>query len=116
MPLHRRPLLLALLLAPAAGARAAPAAAELVMFERADCPICARWNREVGPVYPKTTEARAAPLRRVRLGEDSGIALTEPVRYTPTFVLAKDGREVGRITGYIDDAMFWGLLDRMLTS
>lgn len=89
-------------------------AAELVMFERADCPVCLRWDREVAPIYPKTPESHTATLRRVTLGTGTGIALAEPVRYTPTFVLVDDGHEVGRITGYLDDAMFWGLLDGLL--
>ena len=110
----RRAALLGSLLAPIRAARAD--ATELVMFERSDCPVCARWNREVAPIYPKTPEAKAAPLRRVTIGDDGGIALAEPVRYTPTFVLAKNGREAGRITGYMNDDMFWGLLDRMLAS
>ena len=90
-------------------------AAELLMFERADCPVCMRWDREVAAIYPKTPEATAAPLRRVTLGAETGVRLAAPVRYTPTFVLVAGGREVDRITGYTDDAMFWGLLDRLLT-
>jgi hypothetical protein len=97
-----------------AGGAATARAAELVMFERDDCPICLRWNREIAPVYPKTAEARQAPLRRVSIGADAGVALREPVRYTPTFVLAEDGQERGRITGYHNDESFWGLLDMML--
>src|SRR4051794_390258 len=90
-------------------------AAELVMFERDGCVWCARWNRDVGPVYGKTAEARVLPLRRIdidRQGE-SGIALATPVRYTPTFVVVDHGHEVGRITGYINDESFWGLLDTL---
>jgi hypothetical protein len=26
----------------------------------------------------------------------------------------KDRKEIGRITGYMNDATFWGLLDKML--
>jgi hypothetical protein len=89
-------------------------AGELVMFERADCPICLRWNLEIAAIYPKTPESATAPLRRVTLGTDAGVALTGPVRYTPTFVLVADGRELGRIVGYQDDATFWGLLDVLL--
>ena len=89
-------------------------AAELILFERADCPICLRWDREVAPIYPKTDEAARAPLRRVTLGSDPGVILREPVRYTPTFVLAVDGAERGRVTGYRDAATFWGLLNTML--
>ena len=32
---------------------------------------------------------------------------TRPIRYTPTFVLAEDGKEVGRIEGYPGDEFFW---------
>lgn len=95
----------------------APAmAAELVMFERTGCVWCLRWEREIGPIYPKTSEGRAAPLRHVSLdrGPPRDMALAEPVFYTPTFVLMNDGREIGRITGYIGEDAFWGLLAGMV--
>ena len=87
-------------------------AAELVMFERAGCPWCQRWDREVGARYVKTEEAKALPLRRVDIDapEPRRRRPRRPVRYTPTFVVVDDGREVGRITGYINDDSFWGLL------
>ena len=91
------------------------AAAELIMFERDGCMYCARWKREVGPIYQSTPEGRSAPVRHVDLGDagrEKGLAT--PVRYTPTFVLMNEGREVGRITGYINDQAFWGLLGKML--
>jgi hypothetical protein len=86
--------------------------AELVMFERAGCPWCARWDAEVAPSYGKTPEGKLAPLRRhnVDRGQPKDIALERPVRYTPTFVLVDEGKEVARITGYMDNAMFWGTL------
>jgi len=91
------------------------AAAELVMFEQGGCVWCARWNREVGPVYDKTAEAKLLPLRRVDISQQraAGIALNGPVIYTPTFVVVDDGREIGRITGFISDDTFWGLLDSL---
>jgi len=91
-------------------------AAELVMVERAGCVYCARWDAEVAPAYPRTVEGQAAPLRRHDLdrGQPKDIALERPVRYTPTFLLVEEGREVGRITGYIDNAMFWGTLSQMV--
>lgn len=90
----------------------AAVAAELVMFEAAGCPWCQRWDREVGVSYSKTEEAKMLPLRRVDVGAaaTSGIMLATPVRYTPTFVVVDDGREVGRITGYQSNDTFWGLL------
>jgi len=91
-------------------------AAELVMFERSGCPWCARWDAEVAPAYMKTSEGQRAPLRRHNLdqGQPSDIALERPVRYTPTFVLVDNGKEVGRITGYIDNGMFWGMLSPLM--
>lgn len=91
-------------------------AAELVMYTRNGCPFCLRFEREVAPVYAKTPEGKAAPLRRIDLPaggvRDGG--LREPVFATPTFVLVEDGQEVGRITGYLNDDMFWGLLGRLV--
>ncbi len=104
-------------LALSAGLAWTPAqSAELVMFERAGCPWCARWDAEVAPAYTKTAEGQRAPLRRHNLdkGQPTDVTLERPVRYTPTFVLVDNGKEVGRITGYIDNAMFWGTLMPMI--
>lgn len=91
-------------------------AAELVMYTRNGCPFCVRFEREVAPIYAKTPEGKAAPLRRIELpaGGVRGGELHEPVIATPTFVMVEDGREVGRITGYLNDDMFWGLLGRLV--
>lgn len=87
-------------------------AAELLVFERPGCAWCLRFDREIAPIYPKTEEGRLAPLRRLDIdeGDASGVALTAPVRYAPTFVLVEEGREVGRILGYAGEEAFWGLL------
>lgn len=86
------------------------------MFTRDGCPWCARFEREVAPVYALTPEGRQAPLQRVevRPGGDSRPGLNEPVVAAPTFVLMDEGREIGRITGYLGDDAFWGLLGKML--
>jgi thioredoxin-related protein len=90
-------------------------ASELVMFDQAGCIYCQRWERDVGALYDKTDEAKALPLRRVDIQNQkmSGVALASPIRFTPTFVVADNGREVGRITGYSNDNAFWGLLDAL---
>lgn len=91
-------------------------AAELVMFRKDGCPWCAAWEREVGPAYPKTAEGQRAPLRRIDIGapRPEGLQLDKPVVFTPTFVLAESGQEVGRITGYPGEASFWALLEDLL--
>lgn len=91
-------------------------ASELLMFERAGCPWCDRWNREVGNLYSKTAEAKLLPLRRINIDANTpqGLKLAAPVLFTPTFVVVDGGREVGRITGYINDDAFWGLLGQLV--
>lgn len=87
-------------------------AAELVMFESDSCEWCEAWHKEIGPIYPKTVESQAAPLRRVNLDEPMPADLRDirGIHYTPTFVLMEDGKEVGRILGYPGEDFFWGLL------
>ena len=91
-------------------------ARELVMVASRGCLWCALWDRDVGPIYPKTPEAKAAPLRRLDIREvgSSGLLTKSPVEATPTFLLIDNGQETGRITGFSSEDMFWGLLDALL--
>lgn len=91
-------------------------AAELVMFETRACSWCAEWHRVIGPIYPKTTEGKLAPLRRVDLSDQrpADLVAIGAVVYTPTFVLIEDGIEFGRIEGYPGEDFFWGLLNQEL--
>ncbi|MFV0297802.1 MAG: hypothetical protein ACK5JT_16965 [Hyphomicrobiaceae bacterium] len=91
-------------------------AAELVMFDRAGCVWCERFDREIGPIYPKTEEGRLAPLRHVDISRArmSGLRLARPVTMTPTFVLIEHGVEIDRLTGYPGEDFFWSSLDQML--
>lgn len=91
-------------------------AAELLMFERDGCVWCQRWNEAVGPIYDKTEEAERLPLRHLNIDKQrsSGVTLASSVVYTPTFVVVDNGREIGRITGYINDDAFWGLLGTLV--
>jgi hypothetical protein len=106
---------LLLLLAAALLPVSSSAATELLMFRRDGCPWCLAWTRELGPIYPKTDAGRRAPLRMVDIKRDRpDIALKTPIIYTPTFVLAEQGREVGRIEGYGGDQFFWGQLENLM--
>ena len=91
-------------------------AAELIMLEQQYCAWCERWKKEIGPIYPNTAEAKIAPLRMVDihhpLPDDlKGLAKG---RFTPTFVLVHEGKEIGRMRGYISEDFFWGLLDELI--
>lgn len=101
-------LIVALLAVPAA-------AAELVMVEEPGCVWCARWNAEIGPAYPKTTEGRFAPLRRVDIRDlPPDLTVARRVRFTPTFLLVENGQELARLEGYPGDQFFWPLLAGLL--
>ena len=90
--------------------------AEMLMLEQQGCSWCKRWHAEIGPVYPKTDEAKIAPLRSVDVNQPWPIDLANirPDRFTPTFVLIDNGIEIARMRGYSGDTFFWFLLDEML--
>lgn len=90
-------------------------AAELVMVEEPGCIWCARWNEEIAPAYPKTTEGKFAPLRRVDIRDlPPDLKVARSVRFTPTFLLVEDGMELARLEGYPGDQFFWPLLAGLL--
>mgnify|MGYP000273451963 FL=1 len=95
------------------------AAAEtvLVMVEEKGCVWCAQWNDEIAHIYPKTTEGKAAPLRRmdIHAARPDDLTFSQSLNFTPTFVLMVDGQEVSRIEGYPGEDFFWGLLGQMLS-
>jgi hypothetical protein len=92
-------------------------AAELVMYRRDGCPYCARWDREIGPIYGKTEISRRAPIRLINLSRDRDLPIKHgPIIFTPTFVLVENGREVGRMEGYTGDEFFWVRLANLLAT
>ncbi len=101
--------------APLVGSAAA-IAAELVVLEKAGCPYCIRFEREVGKTYDKTDEGKRAPLKRIDnekpFPED--YRFVSPDRITPTFVLVDQGREIGRLRGYPGEDFFYAALGTML--
>lgn len=91
-------------------------AAQLVMFESPVCEYCELWHEEIGPIYPKTEEGKRAPLRPVFLQrrKPEDLKFVKGVTYTPTFVLVDEGREVGRIVGYMGEDFFWAYLELLI--
>lgn len=89
--------------------------ASLIMVDDPACHYCRKWNKEVGGGYARTAEGRAAPLMRVRRNSKA-LSNFSPVVYTPTFILVRDGREVGRITGYPGQLYFWEELSALMAS
>jgi thioredoxin-related protein len=104
------------LLAIALSATAATAESVLVMVEEHGCVWCVRWNAEIAPIYPKTSEGKAAPLRRLDINQTmpAELSFKGKLHFTPTFVLMVDGKEISRLEGYPGEDFFWGLLGQML--
>ncbi|UPY35578.1 transcriptional regulator [Sediminicoccus sp. KRV36] len=100
---------------------ATPARAEtganLLMLERHDCPWCRRWLREVGEnSWNLSNLGQRAPLRRVDVaaGLPEDLRFVSNWRFTPTFVLVRGGRELGRMIGYQADHFFWQQAEALL--
>jgi hypothetical protein len=94
-------------------ALAANAPLRLIMVEVTGCRFCMKWNADVGTSYAKSREGTAAPLLRVKPGAPE-LAAFAPVVYTPTFIVAEGGKEIGRITGYPGESFFWEELAALL--
>ena len=91
-------------------------AAELVMVEQSGCSYCTEWKRVIGPIYPKTSAGKYAPLKVVDISESAPFegGYSQPIVYTPTFVIVENGEEVGRILGYMGEHFFWPVLEGLL--
>jgi hypothetical protein len=85
----------------------------LLLVEDPGCPYCARWDRDVGSAYSRSPEGQFAPLvRRFRGSRDVGFLAG--IAFSPTFVVVKEGREIGRIVGYSGPDFFWSDLSPLL--
>ncbi|MCB1547034.1 MAG: hypothetical protein KDJ41_04220 [Hyphomicrobiaceae bacterium] len=99
---------------PAAAAEArVPSGARLLMIADVGCPYCARWEREVGVAYDRSDEGRFAPIVRLQRGAGEAKRYSR-VLYSPTFIVVRDGVEVGRLVGYPGADFFWGMLAPIL--
>ena len=112
-----RALLLGLLVALAVSLPGIANAAELIMFRKPGCPWCLAWDREIGPIWPKTEVGQRFPIRMVDITDKNvkyNLNLKIPVVFTPTFVLVHENKEFGRFEGYPGEDFFWGLIERLV--
>lgn len=88
----------------------------LIMVEQPGCAYCAAWDDQIAPAYANTDEGRFAPLARadLRMGPPEGVEYDREVRFTPTFILVRDGQELARMEGYVGQDFFWPLFRGML--
>lgn len=107
----------AMMYAALAGLASLPAqAAQMLVLEQPGCPYCAKFEKEIAPIWDKTDEGKKAELRRVDITKDwpEDIEFVDRTRLTPTFVLIDEGKELGRLRGYPGDQYFWYLIDDLL--
>ena len=90
---------------------------QLLMLEEHGCVYCAKFNREIGTFYEKTSEGSLAPLRRIDLYKawPEDLKNVTPASVTPTFILVHNNQEVGRLYGYQGDEFFWFLLNELIS-
>jgi len=92
----------------------------LVYIYSPSCGACQQFDREVGPIYPKTTEAQKLPMQKIQFDawRDGAAPFAHcalsPVLGTPTFIQLRGCEELDRVTGYSDQELFWLALRRML--
>ena len=81
----------------------------LLMITSDSCPWCEAFEEEVGDGYHLTDEGRALPLERLDYFQEmpSQVSHISPAIMTPTFIVIRDGDEVGRIVGYPGAELFW---------
>lgn len=85
----------------------------LIMVDDVGCVYCRKWDAEVGVIYERSAVSTVAPLER-RPKRHGDLAPYEPLAYTPTFILVRDGMEIGRIVGYPGADFFWAEFERLV--
>ncbi|WBU59768.1 thioredoxin family protein [Paracoccus albus] len=96
--------------------RAAASNLQLLVAHDTSCGDFARWQSEIGPGYAESNVGRAAPLLSVNIQGPwpNGLALASAPRQTPTFILLRNGQEIGRIEGYGDANRFLAQLNSLM--
>ena len=102
-------LLLVISIVGAGSVKAADSLGQLVMITSSHCPWCEAFEDDVGKGYDLTEEALVYPLRRHDFYKamPDDLAHLTPATMTPTFIVMRNGAEVGRIIGYPGAELFW---------
>jgi thioredoxin-related protein len=89
---------------------------ELVVVEAPGCKYCRLFRRDIVPLYAISPRAREAPLRFVELATARAgkLTLASPVDVVPTILILRNGRETGRIPGYLAPESFFRLVNHLL--
>lgn len=93
----------------AANAELSEASNFLLMITSDSCPWCEAFEEEIGDGYRLTEEGKLLPLARLDYFHEmpTNLRHISPAIMTPTFIVIRDGDEVGRIVGYPGAELFW---------
>jgi thioredoxin-related protein len=89
---------------------------ELLVVEISNCLYCGLFRRDVAPTYKASERGRSVPMRFIDINapDVDRLALLSPIDSVPTVLVVENGREVGRIAGYVGPEIFFHSLNRIL--
>lgn len=89
---------------------------QLMMITKPGCVYCRQWRRDIGPGYSANPLGRQLALFETDIDGPypDGLALARRPYVTPTFILLRDGAEMGRMEGYVGRDKFWPMLGQMV--
>ena len=89
----------------------------LIVIEVPGCFYCRLFRRDVHPAYESSPRARAVPMRFLDLeaAQARQLVFERPIDVLPTVVLFRNGREVGRIAGYMAPENFIRTINYLLS-
>jgi thioredoxin-related protein len=89
---------------------------ELVVIEVDNCIYCGLFRRDVAPTYTASSRAKAVPMRFIDINapDFARMNLSNPIDSVPTILVLENGREVGRIAGYVGPEIFFHSLNLLL--
>lgn len=89
---------------------------EILVVEIDNCIYCGLFRRDVAPTYKVSSRAKTIPMRFIDINapDVDRLALTAPIDSVPTVLVVENGRELGRIAGYVGPEIFFHSLSRLL--
>lgn len=89
---------------------------ELIVFEDPASVYCKLFRRDIAPGYIASRSARHVPMRFVDAVATTALpeGLTAPITTVPTVVFMRDGREEGRIAGYVGPKNFSVMVAKLI--
>ncbi|MBY0226443.1 MAG: hypothetical protein K2Q28_11615 [Hyphomicrobium sp.] len=89
---------------------------EILVVEIDNCIYCGLFRRDVAPTYKISRRAKTVPMRFIDINapDVDRLNLTAPIDSVPTVLVVENGRELGRIAGYVGPEIFFHSLGRLL--